>query len=134
MLNTSIGSWRGRKGQAQFLLRVPKNFDAALPFGDELALAILHYLRRLTCGSFMPVRLGPLNCFDGSDHLLLSLVEQSSACERSVFSINSATVLLIETVPRRIPFDHRLVGEMSGPGKTAISPAAESGRSRRQCW
>jgi hypothetical protein len=68
------GRMRGRESQTQFSLRVPENFRAALPFCDELALAIR---ARRDCRSWS----GPnwqyhvtLNCFDGSAHMFLSFL------------------------------------------------------------
>jgi hypothetical protein len=65
------------EGQAQFSLYVPKNLGAALPFSDELALAILKSNLATASPSFG----GPdwqyhvtLNCFDGSAHRFLSFL------------------------------------------------------------
>jgi hypothetical protein len=61
-------------------LRVPKNFDSALPFSDKLALSLLK--TELATGR---VRVAaatgpdwqyhvPLNCFNGSAHMFLSFL------------------------------------------------------------
>src|SRR6266436_1929191 len=68
-----------RENYAQFLLRVSQNFDAALPFSDELAIIVLPESRCLTRRSLMSVRLGPLNCFDHSAHKASLFHEQRSA-------------------------------------------------------
>jgi hypothetical protein len=75
------------EGQAQFSLYVPKNLGAALPFNDELALAILKSNLATASPSFG----GPdwqyhvtLNCFDGSAHTFLLFYEQRSTKQRAL--------------------------------------------------
>jgi hypothetical protein len=76
---------RRRESYAQFLLRASKNFRAALPFSDELALAILHRLRCLARRGLRARAARSwsepdwqyhvtLNCFGGSAHMFLSFL------------------------------------------------------------
>jgi hypothetical protein len=65
---------RRRESQTQFSLRVPENFGPALPFSDELALAIQS---RRDCRSWSEPDWQyhvTLNCFDGSAHVFLSFL------------------------------------------------------------
>jgi hypothetical protein len=65
---------RWREGDAQFPLREPENFGAALPFSDERALAILK--SGLAAASVRPdwQYHVTLNCFDGSAHSFSSSI------------------------------------------------------------